>query len=184
MNSFVERHEVISCIKDKDYTNIELNKWCHWAISKYDIEVIDLIIGCPEFVVDEEYINVQNVNRFIFFNDIKRFKYFIDKISINNIRQYGGLSSSCYALMKDICWYGKKDFLELIIHNPNLDFSRNSGMIVHQTYKQKNYEILSMLLTYRDEVKNDKKLYNKYSHVLRSSKLKQLKKRIYTTKQK
>jgi len=181
MNSFVERHEVISCIKDKDYTNIELNKWCHWAISKYDVEVIDLIINLPDFVIDNQYIKLQQVNRFIFFNDIKRFEYFLNKVGITpSVHGYAG---DIYAFMKDICWYNKIDFLRLIIDIPELDFLQNGGMIIHQTYKQKNYEILSMLLTYRDEVKNDKKLYNKYSHVLRSSKLKQLKKRIYTTKQ-
>ena len=99
--NFVVRHELIGCIKDKDYTNTDLNKWCVWAIGEYDTEVIDLIINLPDFVVDNDYIKVDHVNRFIFFNSYKRFKFFIDKIDEHSIRQ--NTDGSTYALMKDIC---------------------------------------------------------------------------------
>jgi len=178
--NFVVRHEVIGRLKEGDFDNTLLNMWCHWAISKYDTEVLDLIIDIPDFIPDIQYIKSEHLVRFVFFNDIKRFEFFIDKVPIKKYPPGHGYDGSTYSLMKDICWYNKIEFLKLIIDIPELDFTRNEYMIIHKTFQNGHYEILSILLQNRPEI--PKEIYDKYSHVLRSSKLKQLQKRIYTCK--
>lgn len=181
--NIIVRREVFEKINDNEYTNNQLNLWCAWAIKKYDTEVIDLIISLPDFKPTNQFISAEQLNRFVFFNDIKRFKLFLDKIgTIRSYQPPHGYDSGSYGLMKDICWYNKIEFLKLIIDIPNLDFSRNDFMIVKKTFKNGHYEALSMLLQYRDEIKNNKELYEKYSFVLRNQKLNQLKEKIYTNK--
>jgi hypothetical protein len=181
MKNFINRLEVINKIKDKEYNNEELNIWLGWSISKYATEIIDLIINQPNFVIDENNLGSKHLNVFVEHDDIKRFKYFLNLISIKSYHSFGSDSSSTYKLMKDICWYNKLNFLKLIIDLPELDFSVNNNIIFHRTYKNEHYEILSMLLE-RDEIKSQVDMYKKFSFILRNHKLNQLKKRIYTHK--
>jgi len=183
MKNTLVKYDLIERIKDGEYNNEELNDYLGWLIIKYITEAIDTIINYPSFLLDDEIITEKHLNKLVFFNDYKRFKFFVDKAFFKTYPNGHGYSSDSYGLMKNICWDNKVKFLNHIINRPELDFSRNDGVIVHQTYKQKNYEILSMLLCHREEIKKDKKLYDKYSHILRSSKLTQLRKRIYTKKE-
>ena len=180
MNTIV-RHDVISRIKDGEYTNEELNTYLSWAINKYSTEIIDIILKQPNFYIESGFLDAGHLNKLVFYNDLKRFKYFVDKITIKTYGNGHKYDSHSYGLMKDICWYNKVEFLKVIIDISELDFSRNEFIIVKKTYDNKHYDILSLLLQ-RDEVKNNKKLYNKYKYVLRTRKLNHLQNKIIKNK--
>jgi len=185
MKNFVVRTDVISRIEDGEYTNEDLNTYLGWAINKYATDVIDSIINYPTFYLEYGFLDASHLNKLVFYNDYKWFKYFVDKVKIESFNSIGsfGYPPTNYGLMKDICWGNKINFLKLIVDFPveQLDFSRNEFVIVRETYKRKHYSILSMLLQ-RDEIKSNRKLYEKYSFILRGNKIKHLKEKIYIDK--
>lgn len=180
MNNFIDRQELITKIKDGEFDPANLSLWLAWAMGKYATELMDLILEQPNFVLDKRHIRANQIYYLYHFNDIERFEYFVDKIDWRSNNGWGGGNPE-YRLMKDICWYNRADFLKLIIDIPELDFSRNENIIIRHSYQNKSYEIVSMLLT-RPEIKKDEKIYNKYSYILRSRKIKQLENKIYTGK--
>jgi hypothetical protein len=178
MQNFIDRKQLYNKIKDGECSNDDLNIWLKWSITKYATELIDLILSQPNFNLNPFSIKVEHLNKFIEYNDFERFKYFLNEVTFYKNGLFGGQE---YKLMKDICWFDKIDFLELIIDRTDLDFSFNENIIIRRLYANNKLHIVSMLLE-RPEIKSNKELYEKYSFLLRRRKLSQLKKRIYTDK--
>jgi len=164
---YIDEKEIIGKIKYGEFHINNLVKILEWALNKYKPQIIDMIIENPDIsynnIVPNQLVQlVQN-------DDIERFKKIISFMDLYNLESW-----SSDKLITAICYDNKIDFLNLIIDIPNLNFS----FVIKKTFYMGYYEIISLLLQHRDEIRNDEKTYNKYAFILRAMKLKEIKEKM------
>lgn len=175
---YIDREKIKNLILDGECSNRDMNLYLRWGVRKYAVDVIDIIINHPSFIYEGNILLEKDLTIFVIKNDIPRFKYYYELIGISPNYQTGE-----FHLMKEICVSENSDFLKLVIDEPNLNFLEGDSFLLREMEKKGHYNNLSILLQHRDEVKNNKEIFNKYNFILRDHKLNHLKNKIYTKKE-